>query len=148
MKFDLTTEGLVALSRWSGPQRAASRAGGRAKSNRPVRRGPVGVTKQEADRGFSKVPALRSVAKTGPYFQEGSVSSLDEAVRLIGKHPLGRDLDAATVNSIRAFLEALTGEPPAGFAARPALSPVRAQRLPWSPGDSPGDRPQRWLRSR
>ncbi len=88
------------------------------------------ATKNEADRSFFKVPSLRNVAKTGPYFHDGSVASLDEAIRLMAEHQMGRDLDAATVKSIRTFLEALTGEPPAGLVARPTLPPTGPGGLP------------------
>jgi cytochrome c peroxidase len=59
---------------------------------------------------------LRNVAKTAPYFHDGSVDRLDRAVRIMGAVQLGRALDDATVNSIVAFLESLTGEVPANYA--------------------------------
>ncbi len=54
------------------------------------------ATKNEADKYFFKVPSLRNIAKTGPYFHDGKVSALDEAVRLMAKHQLGRELTEET----------------------------------------------------
>jgi len=79
------------------------------------------VTGDEADRGVFKVPSLRNVAKTGPWFHDGSVETLEEAVRLMARHQLGRELDDAAVGEIVAFLGALTGEVDANYVARPAL---------------------------
>ncbi len=78
------------------------------------------VTKQEPDRMMFKVAGLRNVAKTGPYFHDGKVESLDEAVRLMARHQLGKELSAESTASIVAFLGALTGEPDRALIARPA----------------------------
>jgi cytochrome c peroxidase len=72
--------------------------------------GRYNVTKREEDRYFFKVPSLRNVEKTGPYFHDGSVESLESAVRLMGKHQLGRDLSEGDISDIIAFLHSLTGE--------------------------------------
>jgi cytochrome c peroxidase len=79
---------------------------------RPYQTDDVGrfaVTKQESDRTVFKVPSLRNIAKTGPYFHDGSVTGLETAIRLMGAHQLGIDLSDAEVESIEAFLESLTG---------------------------------------
>lgn len=78
--------------------------------------GRFSMTKNEADRYVFRVPMLRNVAKTAPYFHDGSVETLDRAVRIMGAVQLGRQLDDETVASIVAFLEALTGEVPAHYA--------------------------------
>jgi cytochrome c peroxidase len=78
--------------------------------------GRFAATKKEEDRYVFRVPMLRNVAKTAPYFHDGSVDRLDRAVRIMGAVQLGRALDDATVNSIVAFLESLTGEVPANYA--------------------------------
>jgi len=70
------------------------------------------VTNLESDRYVFKVPSLRNIDKTGPYFHDGSVKTLPEAVKLMGKHQLGRDLFEGDVSSIVAFLKALTGDVP------------------------------------
>jgi cytochrome c peroxidase len=59
---------------------------------------------------------LRNVAKTAPYFHDGSVEGLDQAVRIMAAVQLGRTLEDETVSSIVAFLESLTGEVPAHYA--------------------------------
>jgi len=79
------------------------------------------ATQVEADRGFFKVPSLRNVEKTGPYFHDGSVATLPEAVRLMGWHQLGRQLSDADVASIVTFLHALTGRVDEAFVAKPEL---------------------------
>jgi cytochrome c peroxidase len=71
--------------------------------------GRYNITHQEADRHVFKVPSLRNVARTAPYFHDGSVARLDEAVRVMARFQLGRDLEAADVNDLAAFLESLTG---------------------------------------
>lgn len=79
------------------------------------------ITKNEAERGFFKVPSLRNIAKTGPYFHDGSVASLDEAVKMMASHQLGRDLTPEQSKSILAFLDTLTGELPGEYIAEPTL---------------------------
>jgi cytochrome c peroxidase len=79
------------------------------------------VTGDEADRQVFKVPSLRNVAKTAPYFHDGQVATLDEAIRLMADHQLGVALDDSQVASIRVFLESLTGEVDADYVARPQL---------------------------
>ncbi len=77
------------------------------------------VTKDPKDVLFFKVPTLRNIAKTGPYFNDGSVASLDEAVRLMAHHQLGRDLAPVDVKSIVTWLGSLTGELPLSYIASP-----------------------------
>ncbi len=68
------------------------------------------VTKQESDKNMWRVPTLRNVALTAPYFHSGAVNDLSEAVRVMGKVQLGKDLSKSEVSSIVAFLSSLTGE--------------------------------------
>ena len=70
------------------------------------------VTKDAADKNVFKVPSLRNIDKTGPYFHDGSVKTLEETVKLMGTHQLGKDLSATDVDNIVAFLKSLTGELP------------------------------------
>ena len=74
--------------------------------------GRYNVTGEESDKHFFKVPTLRNVELTHPYYHDGQVETLEEAVWSMGWHQLGRDLDDATVDDIVAFLHALTGEIP------------------------------------
>jgi cytochrome c peroxidase len=71
------------------------------------------VTKNEADRNMWRVATWRNVAGTAPYFHNGSVATLDEAVRVMGKTQLNLDLNDGQVEAIAAFLNSLTGELPA-----------------------------------
>lgn len=80
--------------------------------------GRFNVTHREADRHFFKVPTLRNVAETGPWFHDGHATTLEDAVRTMAAVQLGRDLDAAQVQRIVAFLRAMTGTIPA-YAALP-----------------------------
>lgn len=74
--------------------------------------GRVSVTKNEADRGFFKVPTLRNIELTYPYFHDGSVWKLEEAVQLMGRHQLGVELGSTEIADIVAFLRTLTGKQP------------------------------------
>ena len=68
------------------------------------------VTANESDRQVFKVPSLRNVAKTGPWFHDGSIESLPEAVEIMAEYQLGASLSPEQVASIVIFLESLTGE--------------------------------------
>jgi cytochrome c peroxidase len=60
--------------------------------------------------GLFRVPSLRNVAVTGPYFHDGSVADLSDAIRTMARLQLGRTITDEDVRAIRAFLESLTGE--------------------------------------
>ena len=75
-------------------------------------KGRAEVTGKKEDENFWKVPTLRNVALTAPYFHNGKVKTLDKAVWLMAKLQLGQDLSDAEVADIVAFLNALTGEFP------------------------------------
>jgi cytochrome c peroxidase len=81
--------------------------------------GRYAATKKDEDKYVFRVPMLRNVAKTAPYFHDGSVDKLDRAVRIMASVQLGKTLDDATAASIIAFLESLTGEVPANYAPPP-----------------------------
>jgi cytochrome c peroxidase len=74
--------------------------------------GRIGVTGQEADRNYFKVPTLRNIELTYPYFHDGSVSTLPEAVDTMGRVQLGRQFSADENAKIVAFLKTLTGDQP------------------------------------
>ena len=78
--------------------------------------GRFAVTKDETHKMFFKVPSLRNIAKTGPYFHDSSAKTLTEAVQKMGEHQLGKELSDADVAAIVKFLNALTGELPAEYA--------------------------------
>ena len=68
------------------------------------------VTKIESDKKVFKVPSLRNITKTAPYFHDGSVETLDEAIQLMAKHQLGREVGHGFVRDVKAFLGSLTGK--------------------------------------
>ena len=70
------------------------------------------VTKNEADKHLFKVPTLRNIALTAPYFHNGKIRTLEDAVRIMGKLQLNKDLTDDQVNDVAAFLNSLTGEFP------------------------------------
>lgn len=82
---------------------------------RPYPTGDLGrytLTKNDADKYVFKVPSLRNVTETGPYFHDGSVKTLEEAVKAMASYQLGRDLPDDQVSEIVTFLRSLTGTPP------------------------------------
>ena len=83
--------------------------------------GRFSVTKQETDRMVFKVPTLRNVEKTAPYYHDGSITALDEAVRQMADHQLARTLSKEEADSIVTFLKALTGELPTEYIKEPPL---------------------------
>jgi len=87
-----------------------------ATGSSPVDQGRFNVTKQEADRYVYRVPMLRSIANTAPYFHDGSVDRLEDAVRIMAEVQLGRTLSAADIADIAAFLGSLTGDLPEHYA--------------------------------
>jgi cytochrome c peroxidase len=72
-------------------------------------KGRADVTKKAEDEFFFRVPGLRNVAKTYPYFHNGSVWELDKAVTIMGKAQLGKDLSKEDTDNIVAFLKTLSG---------------------------------------
>jgi cytochrome c peroxidase len=86
--------------------------------------GRYGVTKDKKDQHLWRVPTLRNIALTAPYFNNGSVPTLDEAVRVMVKVQLNKDVSEEQVKDVVAFLNGLTGEFPA----------MTLPRLPGTPG--------------
>ena len=86
-------------------------------------KGRAAITTQKADNMLFKVPSLRNVEQTAPYFHDGSAATLPEAVRMMGKHQLGLELADDEVASITAWLHTLTGELPERYVAEPELPP-------------------------
>lgn len=83
--------------------------------------GRYDVTKKDEDKLAFRVPTLRNVERTAPYFHNGSVATLPEAVKLMAKHQLGKDLSDGDTAEIVAFLKTLSGTPDAKYIAEPAL---------------------------
>lgn len=84
---------------------------------RPTTKADLGLynlTQRDSDRHKFKVPSLRNVAETAPYFHDGRVGTLDEAVQIMARLQLGVDLGDADRASLVAFLKSLTGLPMGG----------------------------------
>ncbi len=75
-------------------------------------KGRFEATGEEGHQHMWRVPTLRNVAVTGPYFHNGAVEDLETAIRVMGKLQLDKDLSDEQVSSIKAFLTALTGKKP------------------------------------
>lgn len=71
--------------------------------------GRAEVTKNDADKHLFKVPTLRNIALTAPYFHNGKVATLEEAVKVMAKTQLNKDLTPEQASDIVAFLNSLTG---------------------------------------
>lgn len=72
--------------------------------------GRYNITGNEFDRYRFKVPSLRNIALTAPYFHDGSAATLEEAVSTMARFQLARTLTDEELRSIVAFLKTLTGE--------------------------------------
>jgi cytochrome c peroxidase len=68
------------------------------------------ITKNKGDKDVFKVAGLRNVAGTYPYFHNGSIASLDSAVKIMGKLQLNRNFSSQEIKEIVSFLNSLSGE--------------------------------------
>ncbi len=89
----------------------------------PVDEGRFTVTKKDEDKYVFKVPPLRNVGMTPPYFHDGSAGRLEEAVAIMARVQLGKELDEITVRALCAFLGSLTGTIPEDALRVPVLPP-------------------------
>ena len=87
------------------------------------------VTNSEYDKDIFKVPGLRNITKTGPYFHDGSVSDLKEATIIMAKLQLNKELTEIEIDNITAFLESLTGELPQDALVFPAELEISKSNL-------------------
>jgi cytochrome c peroxidase len=79
------------------------------------------VTKNEADKQVFKVPSLRNIEKTAPYFHDGSQGTLTDAVKAMAEYQTAKGkLSDEEVANIVAFLKSLTGELPVDYIKEPA----------------------------
>lgn len=85
------------------------------------------VSKNEGEKYYFKVPSLRNIDKTYPYFHDGSVWELKQAIAIMSELQLGKKLSEAEVNDIEAFLKSLTGEVPKEARTLPLLPASTAQ---------------------
>lgn len=91
--------------------------------------GRSAVTKLPADRMVFKVPTLKNIHKTSPYFHDGSAANLEEAISLMGRHQLGITLTDDEVKAIAAWMGSMTGEVDPTYIAAPQL-PKGTEKTP------------------
>ena len=95
--------------------------------------GRVAVTGKDADRFNFKVPTLRNVELTYPYFHDGEAATLHQAVDIMGRLQLGRQFSKQEVEDVVAFLKTLTGKQP--YFKLPILPPSSEKTPPPRPFD-------------
>jgi len=88
------------------------------------------LTKDEIDKMVFKVPSLRNIKKTGPYFHDGSVPTLEQAIRNMAVHQRGVQLTDAQVKSIAVWMDSLTGRIPMSYIESPELPKSTSQTPP------------------
>ncbi len=77
--------------------------------------GRFSLTQLESDRNVFKIPSLRNVEKTAPYFHDGSASDLKTAIKWMAHLQLDREVDPEDIENIESFLKSLTGRVPENF---------------------------------
>jgi cytochrome c peroxidase len=85
--------------------------------------GRAAITKAPADRMMFKVPSLKNVADTGPYFHDGSAGTLQEAIRMMGRYQVGMALTDQDVDAIVTWMRSLSGTIDSRYIAMPLLPP-------------------------
>ena len=93
----------------------------KATGSKEIDKGRIDITNDQIDLYVFKVASLRNVAVTAPYFHDGSVATLPQAVQIMATVQLGKRLTDEEVQDIVAFLSSLTGALPKDFATSPAL---------------------------
>jgi cytochrome c peroxidase len=83
--------------------------------------GRAKVTKSPSDQGVFKVPSLRNIEKTAPYFHDGKTAGLDQAVRDMAEYQLGKTLTDQDTKQLVSFLHVLTGTIDSEYVKRPVL---------------------------
>ncbi|MEQ9186552.1 MAG: cytochrome-c peroxidase [Cryomorphaceae bacterium] len=87
-----------------------------------IDRGIAAITDEELDEYMFKVPTLRNVTETHPYFHDGSVKDLSTAVKIMADVQLDYQMTSEEVKNVVAFLEALKGEVPEQYQINPLAS--------------------------
>src|SRR5690606_35925098 len=93
--------------------------------------GRMDVTGNKADRNVFKVPILRNIELTYPYFHDGEAATLEQAVETMGRIQLNREFNKDEISKIVAFLKTLTGNQP----------DIKLPILPPSNNDTPRPQP-------
>jgi cytochrome c peroxidase/glucose/arabinose dehydrogenase len=107
------TAGCVACHQYRGLGGGMPQKLGMIKPWRGIDKGRGEIEATPGQDYFFKVSTLWNIAETGPYYHDGSIATLEEAVRNMAEIQLDRSLSDAQVQSIVTFLKALTGKPPA-----------------------------------
>jgi cytochrome c peroxidase len=105
------------------------RAGSACARPAPLRDVDLGTPTDGPPSFLFRVPSLRNVALTAPYLHDGSARTLDEAVRVMARVQLGRELSATETRELVAFMHALTGALPDGELALAAHSQQKDGRI-------------------
>ncbi|MCB1670160.1 MAG: cytochrome c peroxidase [Gammaproteobacteria bacterium] len=100
--------------------------------------GLFGRTGREQDRQVFKVPSLQNITRTAPYFHDGSVRSLEEAVRLMGRLNAGRELSDADVGDLVVFLGSLDSQSMGGMGGMGGMEGMGGMQHDMSGAGSPG----------
>ncbi len=101
---------------------------------RQTDQGRYQVTKEDIDKMVFKVPSLRNIKKTGPYFHDGSVPTLERAIRNMAVHQRGVELTDAQIKSIETWMGSLTGQVPMSYIKAPEL-PKSTSQTPLPSGE-------------
>jgi cytochrome c peroxidase len=85
--------------------------------------GRAAITKIDGDKMMFKVPSLKNIAETGPYFHDGSAKTLEDAIRAMARHQVGVELSDKDVASIETWMRSLSGSVDSAYIAMPELPP-------------------------
>jgi cytochrome c peroxidase len=88
-----------------------------------IDQGRAGITHFPADRMVFKVPSLKNIAETAPYFHDGSTTTLETAIQLMGHYELGIELSPEEISAVAAWMRSMTGQPDPTYIAVPQLPP-------------------------
>ena len=91
--------------------------------------GRAAITKSPIDKMMFKVPSLKNIAETGPYFHDGSAKTLPDAIRAMGRYQVGVVLTEPEIAAIAAWMRALSGDADPVYIAMPKL-PSSTERTP------------------
>ena len=91
--------------------------------------GRAAITKAPADRMMFKVPSLKNIAETGPYFHDASANTLEAAIRTMGRYQVGVLLTEQDIQAIATWMRSLSGQADPQYIAMPKLPP-RTERTP------------------
>jgi cytochrome c peroxidase len=92
--------------------------------------GRVAITNVPGDRMIFKVPSLKNIAETGPYFHDGSASSLEDAIRMMARHQVGVELPDEDIKAVATWMRSMTGKIDEQYVAMPELPPSTAGTPP------------------